>query len=96
MVIMSNKKYEKLIKRIEMLEEKVSILNDELFSTTDVKQSVVFKMIKNHQDILDKNQPVVDRARLAMGIEELKDSKEQQDIIDEWLYGENKKGSSGS
>lgn len=101
MVIMSKKKLkeltnriselEEVIKRINELDKTVKIVHDELFEVGGEKKSIVYSVLRSHADILNKHQPIIDKASLAMGIEQLKDSKEQQDIHDEWLFGENKK-----
>ncbi len=102
MVIMSKKKYkeitnriselEKEIKRINELDKTVKKVHNELFEVGEDKKSIVFSVLRSHAETLNKHQPVIDKASLAMGIEQLKDSKEQQDIVDEWFFGENKKG----
>jgi len=91
MVILSKKKYQQLTKRVDDLQEKVAMVIHELYSRTDEKKSVVFEVLKAQKKIIDENQPIIDRARLAMGISELEASKDKQDIYDEWINGENKK-----
>ena len=67
------------------------IIGKKKIQTLEKKITNLIAIVKEQHEQIEEWRPVIDKARLAMGIEALKDSKEKQDLYDEWLYGEDKK-----